>query len=320
MLNGVATCNSVGDGYVGAAVACDPKICQVGPTGATCVDGAAGASGLGGAGGGAGAAGGGGAAGAGGAGAAGAGGAGAAGAGGAGHAGASGVGGAAGAAGATGAGGAIGAGGATGAGGSAGNAGGTCGLVIDNMEADTGVICQGNGRIGHWFAYNDGSSATTQTPPPNVAPTRPDPIQPPRGSSNYAMHTYGTFYTYGAIGCSLNGSTSNQVEVPNAYNVSGYTGITFYAKGAPSDLQVIISTTETTSTMYGGTCTSSSCSGNRVDILLSSSAWTLYTVPFSSLALGSALFNPQHVLTIDFQVYSLTGATADFWIDDLSFY
>jgi hypothetical protein len=43
-------------------------------------------------------------------------------------------------------------------------------------------------------------------------------------------------------------------------------------------------------------------------------------VPFSSLQLGNALFNPQHVLTIDFQVYSATGASADFWIDDLSFY
>jgi hypothetical protein len=307
MLNGVATCNSVGDGYVGAAVACDPKICQVGPAGATCVDGAAGASGVGGAAGGTGASGVGGAA-------------GAAGAGGSGPAGASGAGGAAGAAGVTGAGGATGGAGAAGAGGSAGNGGGTCGLVIDNMEADTGVICQGNGRIGHWFAYNDGSSSTTQTPPPNVAPTRPDPVQPPRGNSSYAMHTYGSFVNFGAIGCSLNGSTSNQVEVPSAYNVSGYTGLTFYAKGTPSQLQVIVSTTETTATMYGGTCTASSCSGNRVDIVVSSSAWTLYTVPFSSLGLGNATFNPQHVLTIDFQVYSTTGVTADFWVDDLSFY
>ena len=53
---------------------------------------------------------------------------------------------------------------------------------------------------------------------------------------------------------------------------------------------------------------------------LSSSTWTLYNVPFSSLGLGNAVFNPQHVLTIDFQVYRATGITADFWIDDLSFY
>src|SRR4029077_20814680 len=138
-----------------------------------------------------------------------------------------------------GAGGVTGSGGVSGVGGVTGAGGGTCGLVIDNREADTGVICQGNGRIGHWFAYNDGSTTTTQTPPPNGAPTRPDPIQPPRGNSNYAMHTYGKFTTLGGIGCSLDGSTSNTVEIPSPYDVSGYTGITFYAKGTPADLQVI---------------------------------------------------------------------------------
>ena len=39
MLNAIATCNSVGDGYSGAAVPCDPMTCQMGATGATCVSG-----------------------------------------------------------------------------------------------------------------------------------------------------------------------------------------------------------------------------------------------------------------------------------------
>jgi len=326
MLNGVATCNTVGDGYVGTAVACDPLVCQVGASGASCVAAATGGSGGGGATGGGGAGGNAGTTGAGGAtgagGTTGAGGsAGATGTGGV--AGTTGAGGATGAGGSSGAGGVTGTGGTTGAGGTTGTGGaggGACGLTIDNMEADTGIICQGNGRIGHWFAYNDGSSSTTQTPPPNVAPTRPDPIQPPRGASNYAMHTYGSFYTYGAIGCSLNGSTSNLVEVPNAYDVTAFTGITFFAKGTPGSLQVIVSTVETTASAYGGTCSAASCSGNRLDITLDPTTWTSYKVPFSSLASGNALFNPQHVLTIDFQVYAVGGVTADFWIDDLAFY
>jgi len=40
MLNGIATCNSVGDGYTGAAVPCDPMTCQMGASGAKCVSGA----------------------------------------------------------------------------------------------------------------------------------------------------------------------------------------------------------------------------------------------------------------------------------------
>src|SRR5262252_2735082 len=54
MLNAIATCNSVGDGYSGAAVPCDPMTtCQMGATSAMCVGGAGGAGQGGGGGGGA---------------------------------------------------------------------------------------------------------------------------------------------------------------------------------------------------------------------------------------------------------------------------
>jgi hypothetical protein len=136
------------------------------------------------------------------------------------------------------------------------------------------------------------------------------------------MHTYGTFSSYGAIGCSLNGSTSNTVEVPSVYNVSGFTGVSFYAKGTPSLLQVVVNTTETVIPTYGGTCAATTCSGNRVNISLSSSTWNLFSVPFSSLAMGTATFNPAHVLTINFQAQNsgVSTLSADFWIDDLTFY
>jgi hypothetical protein len=35
---------------------------------------------------------------------------------------------------------------------------------------------------------------------------------------------------------------------------------------------------------------------------------------------GLVAFDPQHVLTINFQIYTGIGLTADWWIDDLSFY
>jgi hypothetical protein len=281
MLNAIATCNSVGDGYTGTAVPCDPKVCTSGASGAACVDatpdgGAGGSSGRGGAGG-------------------------TTGAGGSGP-------------------GAGGAGGTAGGGGGGGSGG--CGLVIDDMEADTGIICQGEGRIGHWFAYDDGMPGTTQTPPPGVAPIRPDPIQPPRGASNFAMHTSGTVEMYAAIGCSLNGSTSDVMEVPRMYDVSRYTGISFYAKGTPAMLQVIVANTDDVAPMYGGTCPGS-CVSNHAIISLQPTQWTFYQVPFSQLASGDFTFNPAHVLTIDFQAQPSTGVrpfALDLWIDDLSFY
>jgi hypothetical protein len=187
------------------------------------------------------------------------------------------------------------------------------------MEADTGVICQGNGRIGHWFTYN-GTSGDTQTPPPTTVPTPPSKIQPPRGNSTYAMYMDGMFSQYGGIGCSLNGSINNAVEVPRPYDVSGYIGITFFAKGVPSSLRVYVNTTETTLSTMGGTCTGTLCQGNSAPFTLAPDTWTQFTVPFSTLANGIAGFNPQHVLTITFQVGRTAPMYADYWIDDLYFY
>jgi hypothetical protein len=171
MLNAIATCNAVGDGYSGAAVACDPLTCQMGSSGAKCVsaapDGGAGQGG--GAGGSEG---------------------GANGAGGAGGisstGGATGTGGAAGTGNATGTGGAAGAGNATGAGGATGTGGttGTGGLAGSGGSAGTGggsgVVCPSvftattagwvvapaaGGGCWHGYAYNFAdSSGTTITP------------------------------------------------------------------------------------------------------------------------------------------------------------
>src|SRR5262249_53422335 len=60
MLNAVATCNAVGDGFTGTAVPCDPKTCVMSASGAACVAAAAdGGAGTGGRAGGGGAGGGG---------------------------------------------------------------------------------------------------------------------------------------------------------------------------------------------------------------------------------------------------------------------
>jgi hypothetical protein len=280
MLNAVATCNTVGDGFVGTAVPCDPKTCMMSASGAACVDATGGAGTSGGAGSGGG----------------------------------------------TGSGGATGtgaSGGATGGGGASGAGG--CGLVIDDMEADTGLICKGDGRMGRWFNYNDGAAATVQTPPTGTFPLLPEHLVPARGTSQYAMHTTGTFTSYLAIACSLNGPDTASTAFNQPYDASMFTGIRFYAKGtaATTALQAIVQTKETESTTYGGTCTSTSCIGNRVNITLDPANWMLYQVPFSTLTGGSATFTAKDAWSVEFLAYNNLGVStlsADFWIDDLSFY
>ncbi len=209
------------------------------------------------------------------------------------------------------------------AGATGGSGGASCGLVIDDMEGDNGLICQGEGRIGHWYTFNDQSPGTSQTPAQGTIPTLPDLVVPIRGTSHYAMHTVATLNTYAAIGCSLNGTETGVPEIEKAYDVSGYSGISFYAKGTPATVEVILETLETQFVPGGGTC-AASCAGNHALVSLSSTAWTQYKIPLTSAEFqgGSAPLMLQHASAVEFLVYNGGAAplNADFWIDDLSFY
>jgi hypothetical protein len=201
---------------------------------------------------------------------------------------------------------------------------GGCGYVIDNMEADTGKICQGNGRVGLWFTYIDSSSTSAITPSTSGG-ALPQYMSTPRSSSYYAMHMQGYYSTYAGMACWLNkaafsGSTG-------VYNASGYTGITFWAKGNGNGgaFNVVGQMASTEAETYGGTCTASKCAGDYYTLTgLSSSSWKQYQVPFSYLTGGTVTpFDPTSTWSFEFQFYSktsLAGVSFDLWIDDLSFY
>ena len=191
---------------------------------------------------------------------------------------------------------------------------GPCGPLIDNMEADTGTICNGNGRGGYWFWYADSASTIW----PNAAtPSLPSLLSPPRGSSQRAMHTYGTCVQEVGIGCFVNFPAGLPL---GTYNATGYSGIQFYAMGTVSALKVVVQNPATESTTYGGQCTLAvlSCTANSAPVLgLSANQWSLIMIPFSSLSGGIAPFNVTELWSIEFR----PGYGAfDFWIDDLSFY
>jgi len=200
--------------------------------------------------------------------------------------------------------------GGTSAGGSPGTGGALgCGGLIDDFEANTGYICRDNGRTGYWFPYKDAASTFF----PVGTPSLPSPLPVPRGTSQRALHTYGTTVQYAGLGCSIN-------NVPLTYNASVYTGIRFYIMGTAAAPTVIVQTRSTESITYGGNCTlgTLTCAGNSAAITgLQPSAWTLVTVPFTSLSGGTAPFSATEVWSVEFQA----GVGAfDLWIDDLTFY
>jgi len=202
----------------------------------------------------------------------------------------------------------------TGIGGSSG-----CGALIDDMEANSGFICTGNGRAGHWFTYIDSYAGSTITPSTAQVPALPSLITTPRTGSRYAMRAYGTYTSYAGIAALVNNPVINQT--PGTFNASSYTGIRFTAMGS-GGLQVVVQTSATESTTYGGTCNLASCYGATylVTTSLSPTTWNTYSVSFTTLAAnyGSAAFKSSDIWSIEFQPAST--ASYDIWIDDLMFY
>jgi hypothetical protein len=228
--------------------------------------------------------------------------------------------------GATGTGGIVGSGGKIGTGGIIGTGGATgtggCGALIDDMEAGTGRICSGSGRVGLWFTYID-SSSTSAIAPVTTGAALPELLSTPRGTSQYAMHMKGYYSTYAGIAVWLNKSTFSGST--GVYNASAYTGIRFWAKGTGS-LIVVGQMASTEQTTYGGSCTlGTTCAGDSYTYgLLSSTTWTQISVPFTSLKGGTVSpFDPTGIWSLEFQYYSATslaGASFDLWVDDLTFY
>src|SRR4029077_7894570 len=114
------------------------------------------------------------------------------------------------------------------------------------------------------------------------------PLPVPRGTSQRALHTYGTEVQYAGIGCQIN-------NVPTyTYNASVYTGVQFYVMGTAVAPIFIVQTRATESTTYGGSCTLAtlSCEANFAPITgVKADSWTLVSIPFTALSGGTAAFN-----------------------------
>jgi hypothetical protein len=201
----------------------------------------------------------------------------------------------------------------TGTGGGAG-----CGALIDDMESNTGKICEGSGRAGHWFTYIDSYSGSTITPPTSQVPALPYALTTPRAGSAYAMRAFGLYSSYAGIAALMNNAVIGQI--PRTFDASSYTGVRFTAMGS-GGLKVVVQTSATESTTYGGTCALTSCYGASYTVSgLSATTWNTFQVPFTSIALnpGNAAFSKSDVWSIEFQP-ALTSSF-DIWIDDLMFY
>jgi hypothetical protein len=222
-------------------------------------------------------------------------------------------------------------GGATGSGGStsekdggvdAGNVLPSCapGPLIDDMEDGSGRICGGSGRVGVWYAFNDGLGS--QVPAPTTAGEPISPVEIPggRGASRRAMHTLGTGFTDWGVGIGIDLDYDGTRY--GRYDASAFTGITFWARSDILDagLMVRIGTAATTMDIYGGVCTKEPC--YPADIILRPEVgWTRYWVPFTHLVSQSSSSRGVEVNKLtNIQFMAVDHGDFDFWIDDLAFF
>jgi Leucine-rich repeat (LRR) protein len=197
-----------------------------------------------------------------------------------------------------------------------------CGPLIDDVESGTGRICQGDGRIGMWYAFNDGYFNLVQWPAPTPGvPIPTSDIPGGRGASKRAMRTYGG--APGAWGAGLGIDLSFDGTTYGTYDARAWDGVTFWARTATnlSHMAVRISSVPTTSVKYGGTCTNeistpaTSCNPYAEDVPLSSD-WTQYWVAFPHD--GRPDFTQDRLTNIQF--LAPPGYDYDLWIDDVSFF
>jgi hypothetical protein len=217
-----------------------------------------------------------------------------------------------------------------------------CGLLIDDLEDGTGRICHGDGRVGVWYAYNDGFGVQIPAPEPQGTPILPSVVtgaQSSLGSARamYSFHHYPdpTLLTLPAAwGAGIGLDLASDGAHYGTFAAAGFSGVTFWVRSELTfRLLVRANTVLTTPAKYGGECATDFCGTWSVPVTVTKE-WVKQSVSFEQL--GSSFwspdvnhpispppaFEPDLLTNIQFLFveYPTDVADRDIWIDDVSFY
>ena len=193
--------------------------------------------------------------------------------------------------------------------------------LIDDMEDGDGTIDMTAQRGGVWFAFHDKTPDAKQLPASDAETFVMSELVPPRSGSHYAAHTEGAgFAGWGAgIGFEL----YNQ----KAYDLSSYAGITFWARGGPTNVAVPrFALTDSATAPRGGQCGQGEdytlCSDYFGADLSLGTEFQRYSFTWQELEqIGWGEPRPKAVNAAEaygvrFQIES--AKPFDFWIDDIA--
>lgn len=212
-----------------------------------------------------------------------------------------------------------------------------CGSLIDDLDDGTGWICHGDGRVGAWYAYNDGFGVQIPAVEPPGTPILPSAggvtTNGGREGAMYSFHSYPNpadlqSDAWGAgIGLDLNFDG----VVRGVYDASGFTGITFWVRSnLSSSVLVRLNTDTTTPAEYGGSCATEFCGTWSISIGVGAK-WEQVTLPFSTFLFWPIDVEQPPPVPPAFDLHRLTNiqflfvefppdlADRDIWLDDLAF-
>jgi hypothetical protein len=198
--------------------------------------------------------------------------------------------------------------------------------VIDTFEDQNNTLPTNEGRKGIWYKFHDSAGTDHAFGIEGIPGTR-------GAASQYAVHTSGSGYTqWGAgIGVDLNSSGATKY----AYDASAYVGVTFWARTATTAasgkaIKVLFPDGNSVYNVAGGltACKDiptvgaalNNCDKHLYVPITLTDAWKKYTVSFADVVSDGGYTTTLAIdQLVSIQFRTNTGATFDFWIDDLVF-
>lgn len=197
--------------------------------------------------------------------------------------------------------------------------------LIDDFEDGDNALPRLAGRSGNWYVATDGTRGGTVRPA--TGPANPERLRPPHCDSNFAIHFAGSgFTTWGAV----LGATLRFDKTALPADLSGYTGIRFFARASESHTGVLrVSIDDASTHPNGGTCARTTAPGEEcwnafsIDLPSLSEDWEQHFIHFDKLAQNSPrsvpiLPNLKQVYVISFK--ASPGNTFDLWLDDVGLF
>ena len=195
-------------------------------------------------------------------------------------------------------------------------------LVLDDLEDGDALTCNNQGRGGDWWTATGTTTGTIDPPTNEDFPAYPLGADA-RPGSNYGMRLAGTRFghtddDWASLGFFLAGES--------AYDLTPYTGITFYAKSraAATMVHVKFATATTTPASEGGSC-AADCNDHFAAVVALGSDWQKFTVTFAALEQEGWAPKPKDLAHSLFVYFGYLGTDAgaenfDFLVDDIRLY